>query len=258
MIDMFDLTGRVALITGSAGGLGLQMAKALAGAGACIALCDIDSERLDGAKSDVGNLGVRCESFCCDLTRSQDIRGMIADVKDSFGRIDILINNAGISYIDPATAYTDEMWQRIVAINLDAYFHCASEASGFMKEQGWGRIINIASMHAEIEMKPSCWPLTGYCATKGAVKDMTRAMAVELAPFGITVNAIGPGYFEGTGMTKPLDTSRRFNAILPSACPMGRMGREGELDGLVLYIASDSSRYMTGQTILVDGGWSCA
>ena len=258
MTDLFDSTGRVALITGSAGGLGLQIARALARAGAAIALCDIDATRLEDAKEQIRGLGVDCESFVCDLSDHEEIKALFLSVPNRFDRIDILVNDAGISYIDPATSYTDGMWQKIMDINLNAYYLCAREAAERMKAQGWGRIINIASMHSEIEMKPSCWPLTGYCTTKGAVKGMTRAMAVELAPYGITVNAIGPGYFEGTGMTKPLDTSRRFNAVLPSACPMGRMGREGELDGLVVYLASDSSRYLTGQTILVDGGWSCA
>lgn len=257
MRDMFDLSGRVALVTGSAGGLGLQLACALARQGAAVALCDIDAERLLDAEARVLGLCAECRAYVCDLSEFDEIKRLIERVTEDFGRIDILVNNAGIALGIPATEYSDETWQKMMGINLSAYYYCAQEVIPQMKERGFGRIINMASMHAEIELVHTCWPLTAYCTSKGAVKELTASLAVELAPYSITVNAIGPGYFEGTGMTGVLDRSFRFQDALPRMCPMGRMGHAGELDGLAVLLASEASGYLTGQTILVDGGWSC-
>ena len=256
MDSLFDITGRVALITGSAGGLGLQISSALARRGASIALCDIDAERLVSAKAQIADIGVECEAFVCDLTDTEAIKHLVEEVDERFGRIDILVNNAGISSITHAESYTDEEWRNVMSVNLDAYYFCSREVIPHMIEQGHGRIINMASMHAEILLPNNCWPVTSYATTKGAVRELTKALAVELAPYGINVNAIAPGYFK-TNLTVGVDTSKRFNAALPYLCPMNRMGEAGELDGLAVLLASDASSYITGQTIFVDGGWTC-
>lgn len=257
MSSLFDIKDRVALITGSAGGLGLQVATAFAREGASIALCDIAEDRLQEAKQSILELGVECEAYACDLTDVDAIKGMVKEVAARFGRIDILVNNAGVSCISHAQSYTDEEWRRVMDVNLDAYFFCSQQVIPHMIEQGSGHIINMASMHSEVVMPNSCWPVTAYSTTKGAVRQLTKALAVEFAPYGIIVNAIAPGYFRGTGLTQGVDISRRFNAALPHMCPMHRMGEPGELDGVALLLASDASSYITGQTIFVDGGWTC-
>lgn len=256
MGSLFDIKNRVALITGSAGGLGLQLATAFAREGATIALCDMDAERLENAKAQVSDLGVDCEAFVCDLTDTDAIKKLVSDVVERFGRIDILVNNAGTSRLLNAESYTDEDWRSVMSVNIDAYFFCAQQVLPHMVEQGYGRIINMASMHSEIVMPNSCWPVTAYATSKGAVRQLTKALAVEYAPYGINVNAIAPGYFK-TALTEGVDVSRRFNAVLPHVCPMHRMGEPGELDGVAVLLASKASSYITGQTIFVDGGWTC-
>ena len=248
MSDMFDLTGKIALITGASSGLGVQFAKALAGQGADIAICARRLDRLEAVKAEIEQLGVRCFATRCDVTDTAQIANMVAAVKAVYGRIDILVNNAGVGDATPAAEMDDATWRRVLSTNLDAVFYVAIE-------QGYGKIINLGSLHSEVVMPGIAWPVTAYTAAKGGVKMLTKSLAVEWAQKGITVNAIGPAYFNSE-MTGAVMESGGFDPIAQTYCPMGRAGREGELNGAVIYFASDASSYTTGQLLCIDGGWT--
>ena len=253
---LFDLTGKVALVTGASSGLGVQFAKALARQGADVAICARRVEKLEAVKAEVEALGVKCFAIKCDVSNVEDIKTMVAAVEKYYGKIDILVNNAGVGDAAPAELMSDEAWRKVIGVNLDSVFYVAREVGNVMLKNGYGKIINIGSLHSEVTMSNNCWPVAAYCASKGGVKMLTKALAVEWAKKGITVNAIGPAYF-GSEMTQAvLNESGAFNAVAGAYCPMGREGKEGELDGALIYFASDASSYTTGQILLVDGGWT--
>ncbi|MBQ9059188.1 MAG: SDR family oxidoreductase [Atopobiaceae bacterium] len=255
MSDMFDLTGKVALVTGASSGLGVQFAKALAGQGADIAICARRMEKLEQVKAEIEDLGVRCVAVQCDVTDTEQIRAMVATVKEEYGRIDILVNNAGVGDNTPAADMDDETWRRVMSTNLDAVYYVAREVGKVMLEQNYGKIINLGSLHSEVVMPNTTWFVPAYAAAKGGVKMITKALAVEWAKHGITVNAIGPAYF-ASEMTGGIIESGGFEPIAQTYCPMGRAGREGELNGAVIYFATDASSYTTGQLLAIDGGWT--
>jgi gluconate 5-dehydrogenase len=155
----------------------------------------------------------------------------------------------------PAAEMDDATWRRVLSTNLDAVFYVAREVGKVMIEQGYGKIINLGSLHSEVVMPGIAWPVTAYTAAKGGVKMLTKSLAVEWAQKGITVNAIGPAYFNSE-MTGAVMESGGFDPIAQTYCPMGRAGREGELNGAVIYFASDASSYTTGQLLCIDGGWT--
>lgn len=255
MKDLFDLTGKIALVTGASSGLGVQFAKALARQGADVAICARRVEKLEEVKKEVEALGVRCYAHACDVLKVEDIKKTVKDVADYFGKIDILVNNAGVGDTAPAESMTDEVWNRVLSTNLDAVYYCAREVAQYMIPRGYGKIINVGSIHSEVVMNPATWPVTAYATAKGGVKMLTKGLASEWAAKGITVNAIGPAYF-GSEMTSAILDSGAFDAVAKAYCPMGRPGREGELDGALIYFASDASSYTTGQLLCVDGGWT--
>jgi gluconate 5-dehydrogenase len=255
-MGLFDLTGKVALVTGASSGLGVQFAKALARQGADVAICARRVEKLETVKAEVEALGVKCFAIKCDVSIVEDIKTMVAAVEEYYGKIDILVNNAGVGDAAPAELMSDEAWRKVIGVNLDSVFYVAREVGKVMLKNGYGKIINIGSLHSEVTMSNNCWPVAAYCASKGGVKMLTKALAVEWAKKGITVNAIGPAYF-GSEMTQGvINESGAFNAVAGAYCPMGREGKEGELDGALIYFASDASSYTTGQILLVDGGWT--
>lgn len=255
-MGLFDLTGKVALVTGASSGLGVQFAKALARQGADVAICARRVEKLETVKAEVEALGVKCFAIKCDVSNVEDIKTMVSAVEEYYGKIDILVNNAGVGDAAPAELMSDEAWRKVIGVNLDSVFYVAREVGKVMLKNGYGKIINIGSLHSEVTMSNNCWPVAAYCASKGGVKMLTKALAVEWAKKGITVNAIGPAYF-GSEMTQGvINESGAFNAVAGAYCPMGREGKEGELDGALIYFASDASSYTTGQILLVDGGWT--
>lgn len=255
-MGLFDLTGKVALVTGASSGLGVQFAKALARQGADVAICARRVEKLEAVKAEVEALGVKCFAIKCDVSNVEDIKTMVAAVEEYYGKIDILVNNAGVGDAAPAELMSDEAWRKVIGVNLDSVFYVAREVGKVMLKNGYGKIVNIGSLHSEVTMSNNCWPVAAYCASKGGVKMLTKALAVEWAKKGITVNAIGPAYF-GSEMTQGvINESGAFNAVAGAYCPMGREGKEGELDGALIYFASDASSYTTGQILLVDGGWT--
>lgn len=255
MKNLFDLTGKVALVTGASSGLGVQFAKALAEQGADIAICARRVEKLEAVKKEIEALGVRCFAHKCDVLKVDEIKELVKAVEDHYGKIDILVNNAGVGDATPAADLPDETWRNVLGTNLDAVFFVAREVGKVMIKNGYGKIINVGSLHSEVVMPNTTWNVPAYAAAKGGVKMLTKALAVEWAQKGITVNAIGPAYFESE-MTSDVMSSGGFDPIAQAYCPMGRSGREGELNGAVLYFASDASSYTTGQLLCIDGGWT--
>ena len=255
MTNLFDLTGKIALVTGASGGLGAQTAKALAGQGADIAICARRVEKLEQIKKEIEDIGARCFVQACDVLKVEDIQRMVKNVADHYGRIDILVNNAGVADEAPAEELTTEAWRHVLGTNLDAAFYVAREVGKLMIQNGYGKIINMGSIHSEVCIDPSSWPVAAYCASKGGVKMLTKALAVEWADKGITVNAIGPSHFRSE-MTGELMETPDFDRVVKTFCPMGRPGQTGELDGAVIYFASDASSYTTGQLLCIDGGWT--
>lgn len=254
-MGLFDLTGKVALVTGASSGLGVQFAKALAKQGADIAICARRESKLEEVKKEIEALGVRCYAHKCDVLNNEEIAQTVKDVEAYFGKIDILVNNAGVGDTAPAEDMTDDTWNKVVNTNLNSVYFMAREVSKVMIKNGYGKIVNIGSLHSEVVMAPALWPVAAYAAAKGGVKMLTKALAAEWASKGITVNAIGPAYF-GSEMTNAILDSGAFDAVAQAYCPMGRAGREGELDGALIYFASDASSYTTGQLLCVDGGWT--
>ncbi|MBP1924802.1 gluconate 5-dehydrogenase [Sedimentibacter acidaminivorans] len=253
MKNLFDLNGKVAVITGASSGLGIQFAKALANQGADICILARRMEKLNIVKNDIESLGVRCLALQCDVTKNDQIKASVKAIKDNFGKIDILVNNAGVGVMNPAEDQTDEAWQQVVDINLSSVYYFAREVGKIMIENNYGKIINVGSIHSKVAM--SGLPISAYCATKGAVLMLSKELANEWAKYNITVNTIGPAYFPSE-MTESVISDDGFMQVIKTYCPMGRPGRDGELDGAIVYFASDASSYTTGQYLAIDGGWT--
>ncbi len=253
MARLFSLEGKVAIVTGASSGLGVQFATALAKQGADVALLARRMEKLEKVKADLEELGVKALAVQCDVTDVQQIKDAVKEVKDHFGKIDILVNNAGIGIMAPAESQSDEDWLKTVDINLNGVYWVTREVGKIMVEQKYGKIINIGSIHSTDAMMGS--RISAYAATKGGVKMLSKALATEWAQYNITVNTIGPAYFESE-MTQDVISDKSFEEVVKTYCPMGRIGKEGELDGAVVYFASDASSYTTGQYLAVDGGWT--
>ena len=252
-MKLFDLTGKIAVVTGASSGLGVQFAKALAKQGADVAIVARRVEKLATIQKEIEALGVRCFAQKCDVTSTDDIKAAVAAIKENFGRIEILVNNAGIGLFGPAEAQSDELWHTMISVNLNGVYFFAREVGKIMIEQNYGKIINIGSIHSTVAM--TGLPLSAYCTTKGGVFMLTKALANEWAKHNITVNAIGPGYFPSE-MTEGVIADEGFLQVIKTYCPMGRPGRDGELDGAIVYFASDASSYTSGQILTIDGAWT--
>jgi len=252
MKNYFDVKGKYALITGASSGLGRQFALCLAEQGANVAIMARRIQKLEEVKKEVEAYGVKCLAIPCDVTDSQQVKSAIDTVAESFGRIDILINNAASSFSTPAVDTDDETWNKVINTNVNGVFFVAREVGKIMLKQQYGKIINIGSFHCQVTMNGV--PRSGYSTAKGAVYMMTRALASEWAKSGITVNTLGPGYFASEMSARVANEA--YEAGIRNNCPMGRRGQPGELNGAMLYLASDASSYVTGQLLLVDGGWT--
>lgn len=248
MKNLFDLTGKYALVVGASSGIGVQFAKALARQGANVAVAARRLEKLEHVKDEVEKLGVKCIAVPCDVSDEQSVINCVAQVKEAFGRIDILCNNAGVNVYGDLLTFKTEDWDKVVNINLRGQFLMSREVGKLMKEQNYGKIINTASVGGHSGAAGQI----PYYASKGGVVNFTRALAADLAPYNVTVNAIGPGVFD-TEMTHD-DLNNPFSEKLKQGLPLKRFGNEGELDGALIYFASDASSYCTGQTLYVDGG----
>lgn len=255
MKNYFDLHGRVAIVTGCSTGLGVQMAEALANQGAAIVALARRKNLVDEvAKRIHDTYGVDAVGIACDITDTQRVGEAVKEVMDRFGRIDILINNAGTGAVAPAENITDEQFENEMNIDLFGSFKVAREvAKVAMIPAGYGRIINIASMYGLVGNKIA--PAAPYHAAKGGVINLTRALASEWGDKGITVNAICPGYFE-TPLTKETLESEFFQNYARTMIPMARYGKEGELDTTAIFLASSESSYVNGVILPVDGGYT--
>ena len=255
MKNYFDLKGQAAIVTGCSTGLGVQMAEALASQGCNIAVVARRQNLINEVAAKIKETyGVETIAVACDITDTAKVEAMVDEVYNKFGRIDILINNAGTGAVAPAVDITDDQFYNELNIDLFGSFRVArAVAKKAMIPAGYGRVINIASMYGLVGNKAAtCAP---YHAAKGGVVNMTRALAAEWANQGITVNSICPGYF-WTPLTAETLESDYFQAYMKSAVPAERYGKEGELDTCTLFLASPASSYVTGQNIAVDGGYT--
>jgi len=249
----FDLEGRVALVTGAYRGLGFAIARGMAQAGATVVLNGRKADELAQAARTLQSEGLRADTAAFDVTQRDAVQRGVAEVIAQHGRIDVLVNNAGIQRRAPLPEFTQKDWDDVIATNLTAPFVVSQAVLTGMIERRQGKIIHVASIMSELA-RPSVVP---YTAAKGGVRQLTRGMAVELAPHGIQVNAIAPGYF-ATEMNRALIDNAEFNAWVCKRTPAGRWGEPSELAGLAVFLASSASNYMTGQMLVMDGGMSVA
>lgn len=255
MANYFDMKGQVAVVTGCSTGLGVQMAKALASQGAKIVAIARRQEMIDAtAKEIASEFGVETLAVKCDITDTKAVEEAVQKIMDKFGRIDILINNAGTGAVAPAEDITDEQFYNELNIDLFGSFRMArAVAKKAMIPAKYGRIINIASMYGMVGNKVA--PCSPYHAAKGGVVNMTRGLASEWGKYNITVNAICPGYFY-TPLTKETLDSDFFQQNAQTMIPLSRYGNEGELDSAAIFLAAPASSYVTGVILPVDGGYT--
>jgi NAD(P)-dependent dehydrogenase (short-subunit alcohol dehydrogenase family) len=249
---LFDLSGKVALVTGGSRGLGLQMAEALGEMGAKVVITARKSGELEEAKAHLKGLGIDALTVVNDLQVTDSVKPMVEQVLRSHGQIDVLVNNAGAAWGAPAEDHPLDAWYKIINLNLTAVFLMSQTVGKLsMIPRKYGRIINLASIAGLVGTDPRMMPTIAYNASKGGVVNFTRSLAVEWAHHGITVNAIAPGVFPSKMSQGMID---RAEQIIMEMTPMKRLGTDYDLKGLAVLLASDASAYITGQTVAVDGG----
>ncbi|HSB19786.1 MAG TPA: glucose 1-dehydrogenase [Anaeromyxobacteraceae bacterium] len=249
--DLFDLSGQVALVTGGSRGLGRAMAAALAQAGASLALCARTPGDLESARDELRAAGARVETFRMDVLDPAGVQAAVDAALAAFGRIDILVNDAGVNVRKPVLELSPEEWDRVIDTNLRGYFLVARAVVPQMITRGRGKVINVSSILGAVGLPSQL----AYASSKGGVVQMTKVMALEWARQGVNVNAIAPTYFE-TPLTEPLRQDPERNRFIVERTPMGRWGKPEELAGTVVFLASRASDFVTGQAIYVDGGWT--
>jgi len=248
-----DLRGKVAMITGAAMGMGKAHALKLSGAGAKVVICDIDVAGCQLVVDEIKKQRGEALAIKCDVSKKADIDAVVAEAIKKFGKIDILVNNAGIFPFEPFLTMPEANFEKVIDINLKGYFLMAQACAKEMVKQKSGAIVNISSI-AMGQVGVGFAGLTHYCASKGGIVAMSEAMALELAPFNIRVNCIAPGAIDTPG-TRAMDMDEKAKEAMVAPVPMKRWGKSEEIANAVLFLASDESSYMTGSTMVVDGGW---
>ncbi len=250
--ELFNLEGKVALVTGAAGGLGAAFAEALAEAGARVACTDINSKGVRDLAEKIGTSALAVQG---DVTREDEVRMMVAEPVKKWGRLDVLVNNAGIADAVPRLVHQLPLseWEKVVAVNLTGVFLCAKEALQVMVKQKEGKIINVASAWGEVG-SASVIPVPAYNATKGAIINFTRELALEYASLGITINSIAPGAFR-TGLGGGAFSDPAFAEAILEKIPIKKIGIPEDLKGLIVFMASEASKFITGHNLAVDGGY---
>lgn len=247
----FDLSGRVAIVTGAGRGMGYHIALALAKYGADLVICSRTVSELEKLGAEIQDLGRRVFIREVDIKKIPDINAMAIDAVDFFGHIDILINNAGINRPQWAEDVSEENWDDVMETNLKGLFFCTQAVGKVMIRQKKGKIINVSSQAGSVGLLQRA----AYCSSKGAVNQLTRVLAIEWAKHNINVNAIAPTFIE-TPFTAPMFQKEGFKEYVLGNIPLGRVGKPEDVIGGVLYLASDASDLVTGHILLMDGGWT--
>ncbi len=251
---MFDLKGRVVVVSGASSGLGKQMALAYADQGADVVITARRLERLEELAEEIREKGVRCLPVQCDVTDSDQVDAAAKATKDEFGKVDVLVNCAGAAANAGVLEMTNDEWDFTIDTDMTSVFYVTRAFANIMKENNYGRIINISSMYGLVG-NPAI-DTVAYHTSKGGVVNFTRAVAAELAKYNITCNCICPGYFETELTTDTLNTDE-FSQYMKATVPLGRYGNEGELNAGAIFLASDEASYVTGVILPIDGGYTC-
>ena len=248
---MFDLTGRVAIVTGSTRGIGRGIAECLGNAGATVIIVGRNPLECEQVASEIGANGVKTGFVPTDVTKLEQVEFLMQSVEESFGRIDVLVNNAGGALTRKAEEISEDEWDQVLDLDLKSVFLCSQRAGLRMIRQQRGKIINTASIMGQVGQKLTL----SYCAAKAGVLGLTRALALEWARYNIQVNALCPG-FVLTAINETMMQDEKIRNATLRKTPAGRLGQVSDLAGAALYLASDASNFMTGQTLTVDGGWT--
>lgn len=253
LLSLFDLTGKSAIVTGASRGLGVSFARGLVKAGCDVTIAARSVEQLTEVAEALEEFGRRVVPVQGDIRNAVDAERMVARTAEEFGRVDILVNNAGISAVAAAEDMTQQQWQSVIDTNVTGLFLCAQHAAQHMLRQGFGKIINIASMYGI--SASSYVSQASYVTSKAAVLGLTRELAVEWAPRGLQVVALAPGFFRSDQTIWAFEENKELGSKLLAKVPMGRMGKLEELEGTIAYLASSASDYMNGQALILDGGF---
>ncbi|MBK6009190.1 glucose 1-dehydrogenase [Ramlibacter ginsenosidimutans] len=249
ILQKFDLRGRIALVTGSSAGIGLALAQALGEAGATVVLNGRNADKLERAAAALGESGLKVHTRAFDVTSSEATRAGVDDIERTIGPIDILVNNAGMQRRGPLDQFDEATWHELMRTNVDSVFYASKAVAAHMIPRKRGKVINICSVQSELG-RPGIAP---YTASKGAVKMLTKGMAIDWGPHGIQVNGLGPGYFK-TELTQTLVDNAEFTQWLVNRTPSRRWGNVEDLAGAAVFLASPASDFVNGHILYVDGG----
>ena len=253
---MFDLKGKIAVVTGASSGLGRDAALAYAKEGANVCVLARRIEKIESLAKEIEALGVESIAIKCDVTNEEEVKVAVETIVNKFGRIDILLNNAGIAVRGGVETLSEEEWDKSMDTNVKGIYLVSKYVIPVMKKQNYGKVVNVSSINALLADKADIFIRHSYNASKAAVLGLSRGMAASYAQFGITVNSVCPGLFESEMTEDTLFKSQEFLKSYNTLCPSSRPAKKGELNGTILYFSSDASSYVTGQHIVVDGGLS--